>query len=219
MRNVHFQFLSVAQNRRALKLSNNNMEITIPHWNRARKQRTYLMSTWHQQRIFHFLSFVLMFLLLLLFFFWYSRRNKISHVINGHSFRNFSKAKRHLARIQSQSSEKFLQEQNMRFERIFLYCLLKSVLCRRPWRGGHKHGESHQHEKKVIDRGPHWCTRRVNGAIRTRLNSNNINRDCGIEIRKEWIYIIKKHKKRSLRNNPSKQQGPVVQSPINLILG
>ena len=37
-------------------------------------------------------------------------------------------------------------------------------------------------EIKLIDRDPHWYTRRVKEAIHIRLHSNNINRDGGIEI-------------------------------------
>ena len=48
-------------------------------------------------------------------------------------------------------------------------------------------------EVKVIDRDPHWYTRRVKEAIHIRLHPNNINRDSGIEIPEAWIPTIRKH--------------------------
>ena len=37
-------------------------------------------------------------------------------------------------------------------------------------------------EVKLIDRDPHWYTRRVKETIHMRLHPNDINRDSGIEI-------------------------------------
>ena len=55
-------------------------------------------------------------------------------------------------------------------------------------------------EVKVIDRDPHWYTRRVKEAIHTavhiRLHPHNINRHSGIEIPKAWIPTIRKHNSR-----------------------
>ena len=52
-------------------------------------------------------------------------------------------------------------------------------------------------EVKLIDRDPHWYTRRVKEAIHIRLHPHNINRDSGIEIPEAWIPTIKKHNSRS----------------------
>ena len=52
-------------------------------------------------------------------------------------------------------------------------------------------------EVKLIDRDPHWYTRRVKEAIHTRLHPNNINRDSGIEIPEAWIPTIRTHNSRS----------------------
>ena len=92
MRNVYSQFLFVAQNRLALKLSNNNIwksqyRSGVEQENKN-SSNDNLRST---ARTFPFLTFVS-----ILFF-------PIFNMI-----RNFSKAKRHLAQIQSKSSEKFL---------------------------------------------------------------------------------------------------------------
>jgi len=51
--------------------------------------------------------------------------------------------------------------------------------------------------KEVIDRDPHWYTRRVKEAIHVRLHPNNINRDSGIEIPEAWISTNTKHNSRS----------------------
>ena len=49
-------------------------------------------------------------------------------------------------------------------------------------------------EVKLIDRDPHWYTRRVKEAIHIRLHPNNINKDSEIEIQRAWMPTIKKHK-------------------------
>ena len=51
-------------------------------------------------------------------------------------------------------------------------------------------------EVKFIDRNPYYYTRRVKGAIYTRLHPNNINRYSGIEIPEAWMPTIKKHNNR-----------------------
>jgi len=50
---------------------------------------------------------------------------------------------------------------------------------------------------KLIDRDPHWYTRRVKEAIHIRLHPNKINRDSGIEIPEAWIPTIRKHNSRT----------------------
>ena len=53
-------------------------------------------------------------------------------------------------------------------------------------------------EVKLIDRDPHWYTRRVKEAIHIRLHPDNINRDNGIEIPEAWMPTIKQHSSRSV---------------------
>ena len=63
----------------------------------------------------------------------------------------------------------------------------------------HTHETGHYpiwNEVKLIDRDPHWDTRRVKEAIHIRLQPNNINRDSGIEIPEAWMPKIKKHNNR-----------------------
>ena len=48
-------------------------------------------------------------------------------------------------------------------------------------------------EVTLIDRDPHWYSRRVNGAIQLRRQPNNINRDSGIEIPEAWMPTIRQH--------------------------
>ena len=48
-------------------------------------------------------------------------------------------------------------------------------------------------EVKVIDKDPHWYSRRVKEAIHIRLHHNNINRDSGIEIPEGWMSTIRQH--------------------------
>jgi len=45
---------------------------------------------------------------------------------------------------------------------------------------------------KLIDRDPHWYTRRVKEVIHIRLHPKNINRDSGIEILEAWMPRRKK---------------------------
>ena len=52
-------------------------------------------------------------------------------------------------------------------------------------------------EVKLIDRDPHWYTRRAKEAIHIRLHPHNINKDSAIEIPEAWIPTIKKHNSRS----------------------
>ena len=40
---------------------------------------------------------------------------------------------------------------------------------------------------KVINRDPHWYSRRIKEGIRIRLYPNNINRDSGMEIAEEQM--------------------------------
>ena len=60
----------------------------------------------------------------------------------------------------------------------------------------HAHETGHYpiwNEVKLIDRDPHWYTRRVKKAIHIIFHPNNINIDSGIEIPKAWMPTIKKH--------------------------
>ena len=47
-------------------------------------------------------------------------------------------------------------------------------------------------EVKFIDRDPYYYTRRIKEAIHTRLHSDNINRDGGVEILEAWMPTIRK---------------------------
>ena len=51
-------------------------------------------------------------------------------------------------------------------------------------------------EIKIIDRDPHWYTRRIKEVIHIRLHPDNINRDNGIEIPEAWMPTIKQHNSR-----------------------
>ena len=68
-------------------------------------------------------------------------------------------------------------------------------------------------EVKLIDRDPHWYTRRVKEAIHTRLHPNNINRDSGIEIPEAWIPTIRKHNSRPTTKRTC--EGTTSNSPNN----
>ena len=99
---------------------------------------------------------------------------------------------------------------------IQIYCGL--TLCQRSFRATsplsttqkgihavleHSHNTGHYllwNEVKIIDRDPHWYTRRVKEAIHIRLHPNNINRDSGIEIPEAWMPTIKQsNNKRTIR--------------------
>ena len=64
----------------------------------------------------------------------------------------------------------------------------------------HDHNTGHQplwNKVKFIDSDPHYYTRTVKEAIHIRLQSDNINRDSGIEIPEAWMPMIrKKHNNR-----------------------
>ena len=63
----------------------------------------------------------------------------------------------------------------------------------------HAHNTGHKplwNEVKFVDRDPYYYTRRVKKAIHIRLNIDNINGDCGIEILEVWMPTIKKHNNR-----------------------
>ena len=49
-----------------------------------------------------------------------------------------------------------------------------------------------RNEVMFIDRDPYYCTRRIKEAIHTRLHSDNINRDGGVEILEAWMPTIRK---------------------------
>ena len=53
-----------------------------------------------------------------------------------------------------------------------------------------------------IDRDPYYYTRRIKEAIHTRLHSDNINRDGGVEILEAWMPTIRK-KHNNKRDNGS----------------
>ena len=48
-------------------------------------------------------------------------------------------------------------------------------------------------EVKLIDRDPHWYSRRVKEAIHIRPHPNNFNRDSGNEIPEAWMPAIRQH--------------------------
>ncbi|XP_068760259.1 uncharacterized protein [Montipora capricornis] len=54
-------------------------------------------------------------------------------------------------------------------------------------------------EVKFIDLDPHWYTHMVKEVIHIRLHPNNINRVSGIEILQAWMPTIKKHNRRTVR--------------------
>ncbi|RMX61571.1 hypothetical protein pdam_00020435, partial [Pocillopora damicornis] len=68
---------------------------------------------------------------------------------------------------------------------------------------------------KFNDRDAYYYTRRVKGAIHTRLHPDNINKDSGIEIPKAWMPTIKKHNKwRAVRQQTTGEKSPnTVSSP------
>ena len=57
-------------------------------------------------------------------------------------------------------------------------------------------------EVMFIDRDPYYYTRRIKEAIHTRLHSDNINRDGGVEILEAWMPTIRK-KHNNKRDNGS----------------
>ena len=83
--------------------------------------------------------------------------------------------------------------------------------------------------KEVIDRDPHWYTRRVKEAIHVRLHPNNTNRDSGIEIPEAWIPTNTKHNSRSTtkrtcegttfnsRNNNEDRNAPITANQVNVL--
>ena len=75
-------------------------------------------------------------------------------------------------------------------------------------------------EVKLIDRDPHWYTRRVKEAIHTRLHPDNINRDREMEISEAWMPTIKQRNThsvplRTIEGIISSLNGKDRNSPIN----
>ena len=170
MRNVYSQFLFVAQNRLALKLSNNN--IWKSQYRSGVEQENKNSSNDNLGSTAHFpfphFCFHLIFFRYSTWFEIFQKQNDIWH-----KFR---------AKVQKSFSENKAWDSRSSF-----FIFLQSVLCRRPWRGGHKHEGSQKHEK-FIDYGPCWCSLKKRCSLSQRGNSQ-------------------KNSSRSLRNNPSKQRG------------
>ena len=70
----------------------------------------------------------------------------------------------------------------------------------------HKTGHSlNWNDVECLDQELFWHTRRVKEAIHIRLNPNNINRDCGIEIPEAWMPTIRLHHG-ALRSSQSRRR-------------